>query len=109
MSENKPRPLAELLGKIRGWASSKEAYTCRFGLEMLMTHFLDEDFEAELLSGRSPADAMKTASAAAAICVTRRGAAPSIPLRAEVETAMRSAPVLPTVAPHPPESLQAIK
>ncbi|MGP1349101.1 MAG: ribokinase [Stomatobaculum sp.] len=64
---------------------------------------------AELLSGRSPADAMKTASAAAAICVTRRGAAPSIPLRAEVETAMRSAPVLPTVAPHPPESLQAIK
>ena len=40
---------AELLGKIRVWASSKEAYTCRFGLEMLMTHFLDEDFEAELL------------------------------------------------------------
>ena len=43
------RHKAELLGKIRVWASSKEAYTCRFGLEMLMTHFLDEDFEAELL------------------------------------------------------------
>lgn len=40
---------ADLLDKIRGWSSSRETYTCRFGLEMLMTHFLDDDFEADLL------------------------------------------------------------
>lgn len=39
----------ELLGKIREWVVSPEPYTCRFGMEMLMTHFLDEDFQAEYL------------------------------------------------------------
>lgn len=36
---------AELLDKIREWSSSKEIYTCRFGLEMLMRYFLDGDFK----------------------------------------------------------------
>lgn len=39
----------ELLSKIREWSASKETYTCRFGMEMLMTHFLDEDFCPEYL------------------------------------------------------------
>lgn len=49
----KPKAFAkhkpELLEKIREWAASKEIYTCRFGLEMLMNHFLDADFKAEYL------------------------------------------------------------
>ncbi|MGN0312984.1 MAG: DNA alkylation repair protein [Lachnospiraceae bacterium] len=39
----------EFLSKIREWSASKETYTCRFGMEMLMTHFLDEDFCPEYL------------------------------------------------------------
>ncbi|MGN0170862.1 MAG: DNA alkylation repair protein [Lachnospiraceae bacterium] len=39
----------ELLTKIREWSASKKAYTSRFGMEMLMTHFLDEDFCPEYL------------------------------------------------------------
>lgn len=39
----------ELLQKIRQWASSKHTYTCRFGIEMLMSHFLDADFKPEYL------------------------------------------------------------
>lgn len=39
----------ELIEKIKEWAASKETYTCRFGMEMLMSHFLDEDFKAEYL------------------------------------------------------------
>lgn len=38
-----------LLAKIKEWTLSKETYTCRFGMEMLMSHFLDEDFKAEYL------------------------------------------------------------
>ncbi len=38
---------AELLDKIRLWISSKETYTIRFGVGMLMEHFLDEDFDIE--------------------------------------------------------------
>lgn len=38
-----------LLQKIRQWSASPHTYTCRFGLEMLMTHFLDQDFSPELL------------------------------------------------------------
>lgn len=38
-----------LLKKIKEWSKSKETYTCRFGLEMLMSHFLDEDFKTEYL------------------------------------------------------------
>lgn len=39
----------ELLPKIREWAASEHVYTSRFGLEMLMTHFLDGDFRPEYL------------------------------------------------------------
>jgi len=44
-SRHKP----ELLNEIRNWCESGEAYTVRFGIEMLMTHFLDADFKAEYL------------------------------------------------------------
>lgn len=40
---------AELLETIRGWISSSEPYTCRFGMEMLMSHYLDGDFKEEYL------------------------------------------------------------
>ncbi len=39
----------ELLGKIREWTKSTHTYTCRFGMEMLMSFYLDEDFKAEYL------------------------------------------------------------
>ncbi|MDO4496948.1 MAG: DNA alkylation repair protein [Bacteroidales bacterium] len=39
----------ELMEKIRAWSQSSHTYTCRFGLEMLMSHFLDKDFKAEYL------------------------------------------------------------
>lgn len=38
-----------LLEKIREWSASDKTYTCRFGLEMLMSHYLDDDFKAEYL------------------------------------------------------------
>ena len=38
-----------LISKIREWAASEHPYTCRFGMEMLMTHFMDEDFKPEYL------------------------------------------------------------
>ncbi|WP_277284566.1 DNA alkylation repair protein [Sneathia sanguinegens] len=38
-----------LLQKIKEWSISKKAYTCRFGIKMLMTYFLDEDFKPEYL------------------------------------------------------------
>ena len=37
----------ELLTYIRDWIASDKTYTVRFGIGMLMTHFLDEDFETE--------------------------------------------------------------
>ncbi|MDO4939492.1 MAG: DNA alkylation repair protein [Lachnospiraceae bacterium] len=40
---------ATLLDKIKEWSASEKTYTCRFGLEMLMTHFLDDDFRTEYL------------------------------------------------------------
>ena len=39
----------KLIDKIREWTASGQPYTCRFGMEMLMTHFLDEDFRVEYL------------------------------------------------------------
>ena len=38
---------AELLMEIKKWIKSKETYTIRFGIGMLMQHFLDEDFRPE--------------------------------------------------------------
>ena len=40
---------AELLGKIREWTGSEKTYTIRFGIEMLMSHYLDDDFKPEYL------------------------------------------------------------
>lgn len=39
----------ELLLKINSWSASSHTYTCRFGIEMLMSHFLDADFKPEYL------------------------------------------------------------
>ena len=39
----------ELLEHIKGWISSGHTYTIRFGMGMLMCHFLDEDFSPEYL------------------------------------------------------------
>lgn len=39
----------ELLPVIRRWSASSHTYTCRFGLEMLMSHYLDADFRPEYL------------------------------------------------------------
>lgn len=48
-----PKALAkrkdELIVKIREWSKSERVYTCRFGLETLMTYFLDKDFKPEYL------------------------------------------------------------
>lgn len=37
----------ELLEQIKIWIASKETYTVRYGIGMLMNHFLEEDFEVE--------------------------------------------------------------
>ncbi|MBR4049629.1 MAG: DNA alkylation repair protein [Clostridia bacterium] len=42
--------LPELLEQIKIWISSKETYTVRFGLEMLMCYYLDEAFKPEYLT-----------------------------------------------------------
>ena len=36
---------AELLEQIKNWMRSDKVYTARFGIGMLMQHFLDEDFD----------------------------------------------------------------
>ena len=40
---------AELLEEIKVWLCSEHTYTIRFGIEMLMVHFLDGDFKVECL------------------------------------------------------------
>ncbi len=37
----------ELPERIEVWIKSKETYTVRFGIKMLMEHFLDEDFDVK--------------------------------------------------------------
>lgn len=39
----------KLIEKIKLWISSGEIYTCRFGILMLMKHFLDNNFKPEYL------------------------------------------------------------
>lgn len=39
----------ELLRQIKLWVKSDEEYTIRFGIEMLMSHYLDDDFKEEYL------------------------------------------------------------
>ena len=38
-----------LITEIPRWTSSSHVYTCRFGIEMLMTHFLDDGFDSRYL------------------------------------------------------------
>lgn len=38
-----------LLEKIKEWSKSEKIYTARFGIKMLMTHFLDDDFKPSYL------------------------------------------------------------
>ena len=40
----------KLLDEITGWINSEDTYTIRFGIGMLMTHYLDEDFNPSYLS-----------------------------------------------------------
>ena len=40
---------AELLDEIKLWLESEHTYTKRFAMEMLMLHYLDEDFKPEYL------------------------------------------------------------
>lgn len=40
----------ELLPQIRKWITSEKPYTIRFGIGMLMVHFLDDDFDESFLS-----------------------------------------------------------
>ena len=35
------------MAKIKTWSKSSHVYTCRFGIETLMSHYLDKDFKAE--------------------------------------------------------------
>ena len=38
-----------LIECIKKWIKSKETYTCRFGIEMLMSFYLDDDFDEDYL------------------------------------------------------------
>ena len=39
----------QLLSKIKVWSQSSHVYTCRFGIDTLMHHYLDKDFTTEYL------------------------------------------------------------
>ena len=39
----------ELIEKIKEWIKSEKTYSIRFGIEMIQSHFLDEDFKIEYL------------------------------------------------------------
>lgn len=39
----------QLMIKIQEWSKSQHTYTCRFGIEMLMSQFLDKDFNEDYL------------------------------------------------------------
>lgn len=39
----------DLIKHIKKWIKSKETYTCRFGVSMLMGYYLDDDFDVEHL------------------------------------------------------------
>ena len=43
------RDRARLIGDVRRWMASGQLYTVRFGIGVLMAHFLDEDFRPEYL------------------------------------------------------------
>lgn len=39
----------KLINKIPEWINNKHTYVCRFGIQMLMSHYLDNDFKKEYL------------------------------------------------------------
>ena len=39
----------DLINQIIRWSKSQNIYECRFGIEMLMSHYLDNDFKKEYL------------------------------------------------------------
>ena len=39
----------ELLPVIKRWVAPDQVHTCRFGMEMLMSHYLDQDYKPEYL------------------------------------------------------------
>lgn len=39
----------DLINQIIRWSKSQNIYECRFGIEMLMSHYLDSDFKKEYL------------------------------------------------------------
>lgn len=39
----------ELLAKVKTWSKSSHVFTCRFGIEILMSHYLDKDFKYDYL------------------------------------------------------------
>lgn len=39
----------EFITKVKEWSASSDTYTCRFGMEMLMSHYLDDDYRPEYL------------------------------------------------------------
>ncbi|MCQ2792109.1 MAG: DNA alkylation repair protein [Bacilli bacterium] len=39
----------KLINEIKKWIKSKKTYTIRFGIEMLMSHYFDDDFKTEYL------------------------------------------------------------
>ena len=43
------RNLSRLIGEIRRWMASEQTYTVRFGMGMLMRHFLDDAFDPAYL------------------------------------------------------------
>ena len=43
------RHRAELLSHVRAWLASPHPYTVRFGIKMLMEHFLETDYQPEIL------------------------------------------------------------
>lgn len=43
------KDLPRTMELICAWSASPETYTCRFGLELLMSHFLDDAFRPEYL------------------------------------------------------------
>lgn len=46
----------ELLTHINKWLKSKKTYTVRFAIEMLMSHFLDDDFDEKYLDAVAKID-----------------------------------------------------
>lgn len=42
--------LDKLIIKIKEWSKSKHTYTCRFGIKMLMSFYLDDGFKKEYLA-----------------------------------------------------------